>query len=199
MTVPAAPRPSRAVWLVLAYRLPASHGLKTTIRRRLTAVGAVFPVHAVATLPASPAAERAFRRIRRMIGEAGGSAQVLQAEVIEGAADLAATFNKAREHEYAKIIAGCDEVLAGIEALSSASHFRYPDLGDKDAELKRLSMRNDTIRARDVLGAANADLALSALARCRAAVDDFAARVYQTDSASITGVVYRPRSPEASA
>ena len=41
-----------------------------------------------------------------MIGEAGGSAQVLRAKVIERAADLAATFNKAREHEYAEIIAG---------------------------------------------------------------------------------------------
>jgi hypothetical protein len=183
-------------WLVLAYRPPASHGLKITVRRRLTAIGAVFPVPAVAAMPASPAAERAFRRIRRTISEAGGSAQVLRAAVMEGTADLAATFNKAREHEYAEIIAGCGEILAGIEALTSAGQFRYPDLGDKDAELKRLSMRNDTIRVRDALGAANTDLALSALARCRAAVDDFAACVYQTDSASITTVVHMPRSPE---
>ena len=82
--------------------------------------------------------------------------------------------------------------------MNAVGRFSYRDLGDKDAELKRLSMRNDTIRARDVLGAANADLALSGLARCRAVVDDFAVRVYQTDSASITGVVHRPRSPGAS-
>jgi Protein ChrB, N-terminal len=36
------------------------------------------------------------------------------------------------------------------------------------------------------------------LARCDEVVDDFAVRVYQTDSASITGVVHRPRSPGAS-
>lgn len=198
MTAPAVPQPGHITWLVLAYRLPARHGLKITIRRRLTAIGAVFPVHAVAAMPASPAAERAFRRIRSMIGEAGGSAEVLRAEVIEGAPDLAAIFNAAREQEYAQIVVGCGEILARIEAMTAAGRFRYPDLGDKDAELKKLSMRNDTIQARDVLGAANADLARSALARCRAAIDDFAARVYQKDSASITGVVHGPRSPGAS-
>jgi hypothetical protein len=201
VTVPAAPRsgpqPGRGAWLVLAYRLPATHGLKVTIRRRLTAIGAVFPANAVAALPASPAAERALRRLRSLIGEAGGSAQVLRAEVIEGAPDLAAAFNKAREREYAEIIAGCGKILAAIEALTAAGQFRYPDLAGQDAALKRLAMRNDTIRTRDALGAANAELALSSVARCRTAVDDFARRVYQTDSAATTGVVPGPRSPRA--
>jgi hypothetical protein len=183
VTEPAAPPPGPVTWLILAYRPPASHGLKTTIRRRLTAAGAVFPVHAVAVAPASPAAERAFRRIRRTIGQAGGSAQVLRAEAIEGAPDLVASFNQAREEEYAEIIAGCASLVAELGALTATGRFRYPDLGDKDAELKRLCMRNDMVRARDTLGAANAGPALSCLARCRAAVDAFAARVYRTDSA----------------
>lgn len=197
MTVPATTHAGRGAWLVLAYRLPTSHGLKTAVRRRLTAIGAVFPANAVAALPASPAAERAFRRVRRLIGEAGGSAQVLRAEVIEGAADLVAAFNAAREQEYAEIIAGCGEVIAGIEALAVADQFRYPDLGEKDAELKRLSMRIETIRTRDTFGAANAESARSALNRCRAVLDDFAARVNQIDTASITGVVPGPRPPGA--
>ena len=58
-------------WLVLADRLPVHHGLKMTVRRRLTAMGAVFPVNAVAAVPAPPAAERAFRRMRSIIGDAG--------------------------------------------------------------------------------------------------------------------------------
>jgi Protein ChrB, N-terminal len=183
-------------WLVLAYRLPVNHGLKMTVRRRLTAMGAVFPVNAVAAVPTSPAAERAFRRIRRIIREAGGSAQVLRAEAIEGAPDLVTAFNAAREQEYAEILAGCGELIAGVEALATAGRYRYPDLGDKDAELRRLSMRTDTIRTRDALGAANAEDAVSALARCRAALEDFASRVYQTDSAPITGIVSGRRSPE---
>jgi len=170
-------------WLVLVYRLPPGHRLKATVRRRLTAIGAVFPANAVAAVPASPAVERAVRRMRSMIGEAGGSAQVLRAEVIEGERDLIATFNAARDQEYAEIIAGCDEVVAGIRVLTADGRFRYPDLADKDAELRRLSMRIDTIRAQDSLGAAKARSARSALAGCRAVLDDFAVRVYRTDGA----------------
>jgi hypothetical protein len=170
-------------WLVLVYRLPANHGLKITIRRRLTGIGAVFPANAVATVPASPAAERALRRMRSQINEAGGSAQVLRAEAIEGARDLAAAFNAAREREYAEIVAGAGEIMAGIEALTAAGRFSYQDLGDKDAELKRLSERAETIRARDAHGAANAESALRALSTAQAALDDFAAGVYVTDSA----------------
>jgi hypothetical protein len=189
VTAPVTTRPRRVAWLVLAYRLPASSGLKTTIRRRLTAIGAVYPANAVATLPASPAAERAFRRLRNMIGEAGGSAQVLRAEAIEGGPDLVAAFNAVRGQEYGEIIAGCADFLAGIEAMTAAGHFRYHDLGEKEAELKRLSVRTGTIRARDALGAANAGTALSSLARCRAVLDEFAQRVYGTDSVSATGFV----------
>jgi hypothetical protein len=198
VTAPEPPQPGRIAWLILAYRLSARPGLKTTVRHRLAAIGAVFPVNAVATVPASPATERAFRRLQRTIGEAGGSAQVLRAEVIEGTPGLVAAFNAARDKEYAEIIAGCGEVVADIQALAAADRFRYPDLADKDAELRRLSMCNETIRTHDTLGAANADLALSALARCRTAVDDFAARVDQMDNPPITRVVHRPRSPGTS-
>ena len=37
-----------------------------------------------------------------------------------------AAFNKAREQEYCEIIAGCGEVLAGIEALTAAGQFPLP-------------------------------------------------------------------------
>jgi hypothetical protein len=184
---PEAGRPDRITWLVLVYHLPAHSGLKTTIRRRLTAIGAFYPSNAVATMPASPATERAFRRLRHMIDEAGGSAQLLRAEAIDGEPDLVAAFNAAREHEYAEILTGCGDFAAGIEIMTAAGDFQYSELGDKDAELKRLAMRNDAIRMRDSLSAAKADSALSSLARCRVMLDDFARRVYLADAASITG------------
>jgi hypothetical protein len=102
VTAPATPEPGHVAWLILTYRLSARPGLKVTVRRRLTAIGAVFPVNAVAAVPASRTAERALRRLRSMIGEAGGSAQVLRAGVIEGAPDLIAAFSAAREYEYAE-------------------------------------------------------------------------------------------------
>lgn len=71
--------------------------------------------------------------------------------------------------------------------MTAAGHFRYSDPGEKDAELKRLTMRNETVRMRDSLGAANAESALSALARCPAVLDDCAGRVYQEDAVTING------------
>ena len=66
---------------------------------------------------------------------------MLRADVLEGAPYLAETFNKAREQEYAEIIAECGELLAGIEALKAlkARQFRYSDLADKDTDLERLT------------------------------------------------------------
>jgi len=187
VTATDAARPGGLTWLVLAYRLPATPGLKTVIRRRFTGMGAVYPAKAVAAMPASPAAERGLRRLRSMISEAGGSAQLLRAEVIDGERDLIATFNTAREQEYRQIITGCDEFMAGIEAMMAAGEFRYPDLGQRDAELKRLVMANDVIRTRDTLGAAEGASAFASLARCRTALDSFAKRVYQTDASRSPG------------
>jgi hypothetical protein len=169
--------PAPVTWLILVYRLPAHSGLKSVIRRKATALGAVYPVNAVAALPASPAAERAFRGLQNTIGQGGGSAEVLRAEAFGGEADLIAAFNAAREREYAETITRCGEIIAQIQGLTAERHFRYPDLEDIDAELKRLSASTATIRTRDSLGAANAAAALSSLARCRALLDGFARRV----------------------
>jgi hypothetical protein len=176
----AGPPPERRVsWLILAYRLPARRGLTATIRRRLAATGAVYLANAVAAVPASPAAERAFRRLRSMIAEAGGSAQVLRAAAIEGGANLVEAFNAAREQEYAEIITGCGDLVAAIEDLTAGRRVGDCDLREKDAALTRLSRRHDTIRARDTLGAANAGAALSSLAKCREALDDLTRRADQ--------------------
>jgi hypothetical protein len=185
-------RPGRVAWLVLAYRLPARPGLKATIRRRLAAAGAVNLANAVAVVPATPAAERSFRRLRSIIGEAGGSAQVLRAAVVEGGAGLAGAFNAARDQEYGKVIAGCGDLAGEIGDLTAAGCFRHADLGEKDAELTRLSARYEAIRALDVLGAPSAGSARSALATCRAALDDLARRMDQAETASLTGPASTP-------
>jgi hypothetical protein len=86
--------------------------------------------------------------MRNMIGEAGGSAEVLRAETIGGEPDLIATFNAVREREYGEIIAQCGEIIAQTGVLTAAAHFRYHDLG-RDAELKTaVGMHRNDPRAR---------------------------------------------------
>ena len=126
MTAPVAARPSRVAWLVLTCRLPRAPA-EGGDPAEADALGATHPVNAVAVLQASPTAERAFRRLRNMIGEGGGSAQVLCAEAIEGKADLITAFNAAREQEYDEIITGCGDIVTAIEAMTAAG--RYEDLG----------------------------------------------------------------------
>jgi len=81
--------------------------------------------------------------------------------------------------------------VAAIAAMAAAGIFGYAELGKKDTDLKRLSMRNETIRMRDTHGAAKAETALSSLARCRAVLDDYAQRVYKADPVSVSVVVPR--------
>ena len=78
-TVTAPPGP--VTWLILVYRLP-DHPAEAVIRRKATALGAVYPAKSVAALPACsaagaglpPAAEhdRRRRRLGRGVARGGG-------------------------------------------------------------------------------------------------------------------------------
>ena len=85
---------------------------------------------------------------------------MLRAEVLEGAPHLAGTFNKAREQELPRSSRGAKSSAPGSRLSRLLGQFRYSDLAAKDADLKRLTTRNDAIRTRDSLGAANAEPAL---------------------------------------
>jgi hypothetical protein len=171
----------------LTYRLPGKPAETAAIRRQLAALGAVYPAKAVAAVPASPASERGFRRLRGRIRKAGGVAQVLLAEVIEDGQHLTAVFNAAREQEYGQVISRCAELAARVHALTAAGRFGYAELGEMDAKLRRLSLRWEKIRTRDVLAASNAETAESSLARCYESLDEFAQGVYQAEVNQVTG------------
>jgi hypothetical protein len=69
--------------------------------------------------------------------------------------------------------------VTGLEDLAGAQRFRSEDLDKKEAELKRLYRRRDAIAARDVLGTANPAAVTSSLARCQAAIGEYARDVYR--------------------
>jgi Protein ChrB, N-terminal len=170
------PRESEhAAWLILAYRLPAEPGrLRSAVWRRLNAAGAVYLANSVAALPAAPAAERLFRRVRSDISRVGGSAQLLRADPVAGGADLIRLYNAARDNEYAQIIVGCDELLGMIGSWLSASQPSPADLAAGDRALARLALLDERARARDAFGARQADSAAAALAKCGEALDSVA-------------------------
>ena len=163
-------------WLVLIYRLPpksASHR-GASVRRKLTAVGAVclFPASAVA--PGSGAAERAMCQIRAMISDAGGTATLLAGCALDGKPTLTSAFNAVYDPEYQVIIDGCRKAMADLQALTACSEFRYQHLWSHDITLRRLSARYRAVRRRDLFGADLAQGAASALVGLRLAIYDYA-------------------------
>jgi hypothetical protein len=190
MTESLARPPGRVTWLVLVYRLPPGKpgALAVAVRRRLTRVGAVYLAKAVAAVPECAAAQRVLRRLCSQISDAGGSAEVLRAEAIDGELDMIAAYNAARDQEYREIITQCRDAVAVIEDLAESGHFRFAQLWEKDKELKQISARYDAIREQDSLGASEASAAGSALARYRAVLDDHSARVYETEDRLWPGV-----------
>ncbi|MGH7911531.1 MAG: Chromate resistance protein ChrB [Candidatus Dormibacteraceae bacterium] len=170
-------------WLVLVYRVPSEPSrLRATVWRRLKAVGAVYLANSVATLPASPTAERSLRTLRNEIVEMGGTAQLLRAQALDGERDVIRTFNAARDEEYVEIIDRCRDFLVEIETETATDHFTYAELEENDEDLLKLRGWLEKVRARDVLGARRSDEADAALAQCTTALEGFAERVYRSNA-----------------
>lgn len=172
-------------WLMLMYQVPSEPSrLRTAVWRRLKALGAVYVAHSVAVLPESAEAERALRALRAEVGQMGGAAQLVRAEPLLGQGDFIARYNQARDEEYAEVIGRCEDFLAEIAREAGAAHFSYAELEENDEDLAKLRNWLGKIGTRDVLGAASADAARAALARCGEALEGFAAQVYAADPQS---------------
>jgi hypothetical protein len=155
------------------YRLPDKPAsLRATVRRKLTAAGAVYLSPACAAAPVSGPAERAMRRMRATVAGAGGTAVLLTGRALAGEHELTGAISALRDLEYDDIIAGCREGAARLEALTAASQFRYQLLWDSDIGLRRLSVSYQAVRGRDLFGARQAQTAADALARFRAALSE---------------------------
>src|ERR1700692_3983349 len=99
--VPAAGDGAGAGWLLLIYRVPPDPTrLRSTVWRRIKSLGAIYLQNSVAALPASPTAERSFRKLRREITDMSGTAMLISATVIAGEADVRGAFQAARNDEY---------------------------------------------------------------------------------------------------
>jgi hypothetical protein len=142
--------------------------------RRLKRAGAIYLAHSVAALPASAAAERFLRGLLSDIGGMGGSAQLLRAEALAGEMDVIRLFNAARDREYARIAAGCDEILTDIESLAAAGRCTFAEWEHGGKKLAELARWYEKVRAADAFGASGAEPAAAALVRCRAALDSLA-------------------------
>ena len=174
------------MWLVLVYRVPSEPTrLRATVWRRLKALGAIYLQNSVAALPAGPQAERALRALRKEITESmEGKATLLSSSALVGGSDLVDEYNAARDDEYEEIVDRCQDFHKGLAKEVDAGHFTYGELEENEEDLDKLRGWYEKVKARDTLGAGGAQAVEEALAKCTVAIEEFAANVYEADSAA---------------
>jgi DNA-binding transcriptional regulator PaaX len=171
--------PAAVQWLVLVYKVPAEPTrLRAGVWRRIKGMGAIYLQNSVAAMPHSAATERSLRVLRNEITEMGGTAQLLESQVLAGGAETVQAFNAARDDEYEEIVDKCRDYLGQIEKEYRAEHFTYAELEENDEDLAKLRNWFAKVQGRDVLAASGRAAAEEALARCAQVLDDYAARVY---------------------
>ncbi|MBT8159706.1 MULTISPECIES: Chromate resistance protein ChrB [Arthrobacter] len=174
-------------WLLLVYRVPSEPTrLRAAVWRKLRNLGAIYMQNSAAAVPRTAASERAMRALRNEIVESmSGKAFLINSTSIIGETDLVEMFNEARNEEYEEILDKCRDFHAGVEKEVREEHFTYGELEENEEDLVKLKGWYQKVKARDMLGASLADKVSDALADCASTLEEFAARVYEADSAAL--------------
>ncbi len=172
-----------AGWLLLIYRVPPEPTrLRSTVWRRIKSLGAIYLQNSVAALPASPASERALRKLRREILDMSGTAMLLSCSVLAGEAEVRASFQTARNDEYAEIVDKCEDFLRQVQKEYDENHFTYAELEENEVDLVKLRNWFAKIIERDVFGASGREACEQFLDRCEHSLEAYAARVYAEEA-----------------
>ncbi len=181
--MPDSETPPDGGWLLIVYRIPSEPTrLRAAVWRRLKSLGAIYLQNSAAALPASPAAERALRKLRSEIIDMSGTAALLSCTVLAGESEIRAAFQAARDDEYEEIVDKCRDFLAEVEKEYADNHFSFAELEENEVDLVKLRNWLQRVRERDAFGAAGLQDAVSSLAECEEKLEAYAARVYAEEA-----------------
>ena len=170
-------------WLVLIYRVPPEPTrLRATVWRRIKSLGAIYLQNSVAALPATPATERALRKLRREILDMQGTAVLISAAVLAGETEVRNAFQAARNDEYEEIVDRCQDFLQQVQKEYTANHYTYAELEENEVDLVKLRNWLAKVADRDAFGADGRPAAEKALAECEQSLEAYAARVYAEEA-----------------
>jgi hypothetical protein len=170
-------------WVVLVYRVPSTPPrLRAAVWRQLKRLGAIYLQNATVALPAGPASERAFRRLRHEILKMSGTAFVMSCQVLAGEPELHDAFVAARNDEYEQIVDASGTFVSGVEEEIDAQRLTLEYLQEKELALRKMQKWLADVRGRDVFDAPGHDPAIRALARCDAVVEQYAELMYAADA-----------------
>jgi len=170
-------------WLLLIYRVPPEPTrLRATVWRRIKSLGAIYLQNSVAALPATPATERALRKLRREILDMAGTAVLISAAVLAGETEVRNAFQAARNDEYEEIVDRCQDFLQQVQKEYTANHYTYAELEENEVDLVKLRNWLAKVADRDTFGADGRPAAEKALAECDQSLEAYAARVYAEEA-----------------
>jgi hypothetical protein len=174
---------SGAGWLLLIYRVPPEPTrLRSTVWRRIKSLGAIYLQNSVAALPASPAAERSLRKLRREILDMSGTAVLLSSAVLAGETEVRNAFQAARNDEYDEIVDKCQDFLQQVQKEYDENHFTYAELEENEVDLVKLRNWLAKVVERDAFGAVGRAATEQAIEACEQSLEAYAARVYAEEA-----------------
>jgi hypothetical protein len=159
-------RPSRLQsqsWLLLLFRLPATHKTaRVAIWRKLQKSGAIQIKTSTYLLPDTPAQSELFQWLAKQVTDYGGDSTLVRAQQIEGLSDakIVGLFNAARDNDYAALTEAARK-LAEPRPVKRAKAFAD--------ELEKLRKAFRAIREIDFFDAPKAHVAESQLDRLQSA------------------------------
>ena len=130
-------RPKSASWLLLLFRLPATHQAeRVAIWRKLKRSGAIQIQTSTYVLPDEPARYEYFQWLTKEIRDAGGDATLVRAREIEGLPDdkLVDLFNSARAKDYALLAKQLQRLLTRGKKVDEVERIRkqFRDIRERD-------------------------------------------------------------------
>lgn len=176
-------------FLGLGYKL--SGGAATTriyVWRALKDAGAVAFQQGMFLLPRSDGSLSLFENLRQIVGEAGGTTNLVEVTFVhdEDETALIGEFRKLRDEEYAELAENCTRMIEELDRETGANNYAYPELEEAEHELQKLTRWAEKIGERDCFQAEGRQNAREQLDRARERLDAYATAVYSHEKTNET-------------
>jgi len=169
-------------WFLIIYKVPQDPpGRRTYVWRQLKQLGAVYLQQAAAILPSQPEVHAALEALAAYIRATEGEVSLLTttSPTADWEQELIARFNQARDEEYAEVVENVEHFELELQRESQKGKFSFAELEDSEADWEKVERWLPRIEARDFFHAPGHAAALEAVEHGRAALEQFAAAVYQ--------------------
>ncbi|MEV7661841.1 Chromate resistance protein ChrB [Paenarthrobacter sp. NPDC089316] len=168
-------------WLLILVQVPSQPSRhRVAVWRELRRIGAVPLTPGTWLLPAHPAFDEGLVRAGELVAKGGGSWTVVDASPrYQGEETFRAAYEAARQEEWAEFMADCLKFEAEIAKEIAQEKFTFAELEEEEQSLERLRRWFRELKSRDVLHLRQAGESADHLARCAAALEGFASRVYE--------------------